>query len=266
MPTVSIGDVRLNVVEEGSGRPLLFVHGFPLDHTMWRAQIEHFANTHRVIAPDLRGFGGSDVTEGTVGMEQFADDLGALLTELEVTEPVSFCGLSMGGYIAWQFFERHRDRLGSLILCDTRAEADTEEAQSTRHGLAAKVLKEGPDFIARTMPAKLFSTRTREERPDIVDTVQAVIRSTSSAGIAAAARGMAERPDATGLLPQIDLPALLIVGEEDAISTVDEMLEIATRMPAAEFKVIEAAGHMAPLEDPAAVNSAIETFLLDNAY
>ena len=101
---VKIGEVSLGVDVSGEGPPLLLVHGFPLDHSMWQEQIAEFATTHRVIAPDLRGFGLSDVTPGTVTMEQFADDLAAMLPELSITEPVIFCGLSMGGYVAWQFF------------------------------------------------------------------------------------------------------------------------------------------------------------------
>ena len=261
MPTIPIGDIRLHVVDEGDGSPLLLVHGFPLDHTMWRAQIGHFSRNHRVLAPDLRGFGSSSVTDGIVGMERFADDLAALLDELKVTEPVCFCGLSMGGYIAWPFFERHRDRLGSLILCDTRSAADAEETRTTRHGLAQKVLEDGPEFIARTMPTKLFAAKTRDEFPQLVEEVQAVIRGTAPAGIAAAARGMAERVDSTNLLPAIDVPTLGLVGEEDTISTVEEMRSIAAAIPGSQFVVIPDAGHMAPLEAPAAVNSALEAFL-----
>ena len=261
MPTIPIGDISLNVVDEGDGPPLLLVHGFPLDHTMWRAQIGHFSRNHRVIAPDLRGFGNSDVTGGTVGMERFADDLAALLDELKVTEPICFCGLSMGGYIAWPFLERHRERLGALILCDTRSAADSEETRSTRHGLAKKVLEDGPEFIAWTMPAKLFAAKTRENFPQLVEEVQTVIRGTAPAGIAAAARGMAARVDLTSLLPAIDLPTLVLVGEEDTISTVEEMRSIADSIPGAQFVVIPDAGHMAPLEAPSAVNAAIEGFL-----
>src|SRR5262245_55947000 len=111
MNPVRVGNMSFNVLQRGSGTPLLFVHGFPLDHTMWDAQVAEFSKDFRVIAPDLRGFGKSHVTPGTMTMEQFADDLAALLDELRVTEPIVFCGLSMGGYIAWQFWRRHSSRL-----------------------------------------------------------------------------------------------------------------------------------------------------------
>src|SRR5262245_18259333 len=128
MPRIHVDSATLEVTEAGSGPVLLLVHGFPLDHQMWRRQIDTFAMTHRVVAPDLRGFGLSTVTPGIVTMDRYADDLALLLDAMEIREPITFCGLSMGGYIAWQFVERHRARLAKLILCDTKAAPDTPEA------------------------------------------------------------------------------------------------------------------------------------------
>ena len=121
---IQVNGVQFRVADEGLGPVILFVHGFPLNHSMWQAQIEEFSRTHRVIAPDLRGFGGTDGALYSVSMEQFADDLAELLDALAVEGPVIFCGLSMGGYIAWQFTQRHRNRISKLIVCDTRAAAE----------------------------------------------------------------------------------------------------------------------------------------------
>lgn len=261
MPHISIGEIDLNVLDEGRGPVLLLVHGFPLDHTMWRGQVRHFSKTHRVIAPDLRGFGTSGVTPGTVTMRQYADDLAQLLDALRVTEPVCLCGLSMGGYVAFQFFQHHRRRLGSLILCDTRAVADDGAGKKNREDLATRVLKEGPDFIASSMPEKLFAKRRLEAGDPIVAETQTLIRRTHPDGIAAASRGMAARPDVTGLLGTIDVPTLVVVGEEDAISKAGEMQQIAEAIPGARFVKIDGAGHMSPQEDPTAVNAAIDEFL-----
>ena len=261
MTTVDLGDVELCAVVEGVGAPLLFIHGFPLDHTMWRGQIAEFSRTHRVIAPDLRGFGASGVTGPTATVAQFADDLALLLDRLNVAEPVCYCGLSMGGSIGWEFFDRHRARLKALIACDARAQGDTPGGQDARYKLIDRVLREGPEFVSTTMPERLFSSRTRSERPDIVADVQEVIRRTHPEGIAAGARALAERPDRRSLLSRIDVPALLIVGEDDVISTVDEMRSMAAAIPGAEFVAVPGAGHMAPLEDPKAVNLAIARFL-----
>src|SRR5438477_10780764 len=132
MPLLEVQNVRFNVIDRGRGTPLVLVHGYPLDHSMWQGQIEGLSDMCRVIAPDLRGFGKSSVTPGVVTMEQMADDVAALLDELSITERIIFCGLSMGGYVAWQFAFRHRPRLAKLILCDTRAVADSLEVASGR--------------------------------------------------------------------------------------------------------------------------------------
>ena len=261
MKRVSIGDIELAVVDRGLGVPLLLVHGFPLDHSMWVSQIEGLCDTCRVIAPDLRGFGESDVTSGTVTMGQMADDIAALLDGLEVREPVVFCGLSMGGYIGWEFFMRHRDRVGSLILCDTRAICDTAEGAQGRRETAEKVVAEGPQILVDGMVSKLFSGATIANRKDIVEETCRVMMGTAPEGIAAAARGMAERIDASTLLASVDCPTLIVVGEEDAISTVEEMRSIADAIPGARFVKVAGAGHMSPLEAPAEVNEAIRQFV-----
>ena len=254
-------DADLHLVERGRGLPLLLVHGFPLDHTMWEGQLQELAGHARILAPDLRGFGRSAASGETVSMEQFADDLAALLDARGIHEPVVFCGLSMGGYIGWQFFRRHRSRLRGLILCDTRAVADPPAAAEARRVNAERVLAEGMGFLADGMLDKLFAAETRQRRPDLIEATRRVMLAASPQGVAAALRGMAARPDVSAWLPQIDVPALLLCGREDAISTVEEMRGIAHCMPQARFVEVAAAGHMSPLEQPRLVNEAIREFL-----
>jgi 3-oxoadipate enol-lactonase len=262
MPAITANGVDLNVLIAGEGPTIVLVHGFPLDQTMWRGQIEHLAKSRRVIAPDLRGFGGSGAVDpAEVSMETFADDLAALLDALGIGEPVCLCGLSMGGYIALAFVRKYRDRLSSLILCDTKASDDDAAAKKTREQTALKVLENGPDILAEAMAEKLFAESTRRQQPEVVKEIQDVIRAARPESIAAALRGMAARPDSTDLLPSIDLPTLVLVGEHDAITTADEMRSMATALPRATFVEIADAGHMAPLERPAAVNAAIDHFL-----
>ncbi len=258
---VRAGDVELAVIERGTGMPLLLVHGFPLDHSMWNAQIEALGRQWRVIAPDLRGFGASQITPGAVSMDQMADDLAALLDALHVTEPVVLIGLSMGGYVAFQFLRRHAHRLRGLVLCDTRAVPDTAEGAAGRHKLAAQVLGQGAAPVADAMLPKLFGPQARESDPDAVAATRRVILANQPAGIAAALLGMAQRADMTGDLPHIALPTLIIVGQDDAISTVDEMRGMAHSIPHCEFVVIPRSGHMTPLENPVAFNEAVEQFL-----
>jgi pimeloyl-ACP methyl ester carboxylesterase len=264
MTTVLVNDIELSVVDRGQGDPLLLVHGFPLDHTMWEGQIEELSKECRVLAPDLRGFGLSGVSADVVSMRQFADDLAGLLDRLDATGPVTLCGLSMGGYIAWDFWRRHRRRLGRLILCDTRAAADTPEAAQMRRETADRVATEGTSMLAEGMLAKLFTPSTLEHRREIVASTRDVILNAPVAGVAAASRGMAQRADAWELLDEIDVPTLVICGRHDAISTVDEMRGIAGRIAGATFVEIPDAGHMSPLENPAAVNAAIRDFLSAN--
>ncbi len=254
----------INIRIEGTGEPLLFVHGFPFDHTMWKHQISCFAKTNQVFAPDLRGFGASTGGEGlgdVVAMEEFAADLSSLLGELSIHEPVHFCGLSMGGYIAWQFFRQHRSQLKSLIVCDTKASADSDEAKQARLETAAKVLAEGSGFLAVAMVEKLFSPRTLAVQPATVEEIQQTIRATPPASIAASLKGMAARPEMSEMLREIDVPTLVIVGEEDALTTPQEMQLIADTIPNARFVQIAGAGHMSPLEKPVEVNQAIGDFL-----
>jgi len=256
-----MGDGQLAVVDEGVGPPLLFVHGFPLNHSMWNGQRDRLSSRYRLLIPDLRGFGGSSAVEGIASMEGFADDLARMLDALGVTEPVTFVGLSMGGYIAWQFWRRHADRLGRLVLCDTRALPDSEEVARGRIMTAERVLVQGAGIIADPMLERLFAPGTRTDAAACVEATRQVIMSTSPLSIAAALRGMAQRVDATAWLPAIDVPTLVVCGEHDAISPPAEMRSIAAAMPRATYVQMEGVGHMAPLEAPSVFNERLERWL-----
>lgn len=249
------------VRDEGTGPVLVLVHGFPLDHTMWKQQISGLSDCCRVLAIDLRGFGQSTGPVDGLTMKDFADDVAEILVALDIEEPVTFCGLSMGGYVAWQFWEHHRDQLAKLILCDTKAVADDAAGKENREQVAQRVLKYGMDFLGAFMSGKLFAKRTQSERHHIVEQTTKVIRESSAKTVAAASRAMANRPDFTDRLADIDVPTLVIVGEEDSISTVAEMQSIANALPHATIEVIPDAGHMAPLEAPGPTNTAIRAFL-----
>jgi pimeloyl-ACP methyl ester carboxylesterase len=261
---IDLGGRWLNVEERGAGRPLLLVHGFPLDHTMWTEQFETLSSSFRVIAPDLPGFGHSDPVEGVLTMDRMADDLAGLLDALGVDEPLIYCGLSMGGYVGWRFVDRYGHRVWRLIQCDTKAAADSPDAAKSRRETADRVLREGSAVVAQSMRDRLFAAETAKQNPEIVAAMESVMLATPRETIAAALRGMAERPDSTKLLPRLKIPTLLLCGEDDVITPPKEMRGMAEAIPHSRFVEIPAAGHMAPLESPAAVSSAILEFLTAN--
>jgi 3-oxoadipate enol-lactonase len=265
MKRVSLSRGELAYIDRGQGAPILLVHGFPLDHTMWDLQIEALSKSARIIAPDLRGFGQSPLGEidpqRGITMEDFADELAELLDALKIREPITFAGLSMGGYIAWQFVRKYANRLRALVLCDTRAIADSEEARLGRLKMAENVANWGSGRVAEMMEPKLFSAYPLDTRLKAVTDTRSVISRTPPATIAAAQRGLAARPDVTANLSAIRVPTLVLVGELDAISPPAEMQSIADTIPNAEFVVIPKAGHMTTIEKPAAVNEAIAEFL-----
>jgi pimeloyl-ACP methyl ester carboxylesterase len=168
----------------------------------------------------------------------------------------------MGGYVAWQFALRHRSRLARLILCDTKAMADTPEAAAGRLKTAERVMAEGAAVAADALIPKLFAPATFVQQPQLIEATRQVILRTKPEGIAAALRGMAQRPDITARLAEIDLPALAICGQHDGISPPAEMRQFAAQLPRARFVEIENAGHMSPLEQPTAVNAVIREFLM----
>jgi pimeloyl-ACP methyl ester carboxylesterase len=260
-----LSTVELAYVARGEGTPVLLVHGFPLDHTMWNAQIVALGDRCRVIAPDLRGFGQSSLGDADpkigISMERYADDLAEFLDVLAIREPIVLVGFSMGGYVAWQFVRKHASRLRALVQCDTKAAADTDEARAVRLKMADQIAEWGSARVAEMMGPKLLAKRSFEVKPQVVAEVRRVVEATSPAAIACAQRGMASRPDMTALLPSIRVPALVLVGQEDAISPPAEMRAIADAIPNARFVEIPDAGHMTVMENPETVNEALRSFL-----
>lgn len=261
MSLLEIAGNRFHVIHEGDGTPFVMLHGFPLDHSMWNHQRTEFKASHRVIIPDLRGFGTSKATTQAASLVDHADDVAQILDRLHVTQPVILCGLSMGGYIAFRFLEKYADRVSKLILCDTKSAADSSEAAQGRLTTAEKVLKDGSKVVADAMVPKLFDPDLNIRLKPAMEEVRRVILVSPPKTVAAALRALAARPDSTPLLAKIAVPTLAIVGEHDAITSADEMKKMASAIPKSEFVVIPHAGHMSPLEQPAAVNAAMRTFL-----
>ncbi len=246
--------------DRGRGPAVLLLHAFPLAGSMWDAQAEALSPTHRVVRFDAQGFGGSGVGAGPLTMERIADD-GAALLDLLGIEKAVVGGCSMGGYAAFAFVRRHPQRLAGLVLQDTRAGADTTEAKANRAALAAKVLAEGTPAAVEALLPKLVGETSHRERGDLVARVRQRILAASPQGIANALHGLARRADSRETLPTIAVPALVLVGAEDVLTPPVEAATMAAAISRARLDVIPKAGHLANLENPAAVSAALLAFL-----
>ena len=249
----------LAVHVRGEGPPVLFVHGFPLDHTMWHHQLTAL-DGWRCIAPDLRGAGDSDVPSGDYTMGRYADDLRAACDALDVADAVC-CGFSMGGYVLFEFLRRYRSRVRALVLCDTRPEADTVEGKRARDENAALVEHDGIGALADRVVPKLFGATTRAVRPELVEQVREMTLRQPAAGVIGALRAMRDRPDSTVLLSGITVPTLVVHGAEDEVAPPAIARAMAARIPGARYVEMGRAGHLAPLEQPERVTRALQEFL-----
>lgn len=242
----------------GSGQPLVLVHGFPLDRTMWTGQLEGLADTRQVIAVDLPGRGRSaSISPDGLSIDDYADSVAATIDSLGLGA-VDLAGLSMGGYVVFSLLRRHPTKVRSLLLIDTKAGDDTPEAKEGREKTAALVREQGTAALLDSLFLKLFSPAT----PDSIrDSVRLMFENTPSETAAADLLAMRDRIDSTPELATISIPTLVIHGEDDALMPVDIGSALAEAIPAATFVAVPSAGHMAPLENPEAVNAAIRDFL-----
>jgi pimeloyl-ACP methyl ester carboxylesterase len=260
VPAMPPEPVAPPVTVYGEGTPVVLLHAFPLDSRMWLPQVEALGG-YQAIVPDLRGFGAARGRAVEVAhMDLLADDLARLLDDRKLDQ-VILCGLSMGGYVALAFARRHRDRLGGLVLCDTRAGVDSEEAAANRLAMADRVLAEGVGFVPEAMVPRLLGRTSREQRPDLVERVKKIILDQDSRGIAGAQRGMAARPDSTPVLAEVTVPTLVIVGSEDELTGPEEGRALATGIRDARLVQVEGAGHLVNMEQPDPVNDALLDFI-----
>ncbi|MCG3121469.1 MAG: 3-oxoadipate enol-lactonase 2 [bacterium] len=256
----TLNGVRLSFIDEGQGQTILFVHGFPLSRAIWQPQIEAFVQNYRVIAPDLRGHGESSAPAGVYAMATLAEDLQALVAERQCG-PVVLVGHSMGGYISFAFYRKFPQSVRALVLFCTRAIADSAEGKMARENLAQRSEQEGAAAVAAQMLPKMFAPATAIARPALVESVRTVMLATSINGLTGSLRGMAARPSALDLLPHITVPTLVIAGENDLIVPASESAALAEAIPQAQLAMIPRAGHLASLENAAAVIVPMQEFL-----
>lgn len=246
MELKKVNGVELAYEQHGRGTPVLLVHGFPLSRELWRHMVVPLGERHRLIMPDLRGMGESAAT-ADVTMATYADDLAGLLDAIGVSEPAVVVGLSMGGYVGFEFFRRHRDRVRGLVFADTKAEADTAEVAKTRLETAAKVMAEGSHVVADAMAPKLFA---KSAASTLVERWRGIMSATKPMGVSAALKAMSTRADSTKTLPEIRVPTLVIVGEEDSITPPTNARTIHAGITGSQIKLIPDCGHMSPVEKP----------------
>lgn len=235
---------------------LLLVHAFPVDSSMWRGQVEALSDEHAVLAPSLPGFGGSPSVGQIMTMDAAAD---AVVNELDSAgvDRAVVCGLSMGGYVAFSIWRRHRDRIAGLVLANTRAEPDDDAGRERRRAVAEKARKEGSGAIAES-PPPLLSEGADEA---LWETVKGWIRAQPGESIAAASLGMSERLDSRPILGEIDVPAAVITSTGDTLIPPDVSSPMAEAIPEADLVTLDGAGHLSNLEDPQGFNTALRAVL-----
>jgi len=258
MPRQKIAGRTLHFLDSGTGQALLLLHAFPLSAAMWSRQVRALKADFRVVAPDLPGFGSSPPSGEPVTMGSFATLSLALLDALGI-ERATVLGLSMGGYVAFELHEQAPDRVKALVLCDTRATADTEDGRRAREATARALEEEGTvqPLVERMAPNLVSPAATPELRRE----VEKLIADSSAEGAAAAQRAMARRRDFSGRLAAIGCPTLLLVGSGDSITSPAEMQGLARAIPNAEYHVIPGAGHLSNLEQPKAFDELLAAFL-----
>lgn len=261
----TVNGIRMAYRERGRDHrmALLLVHGFPLDSRLWDAQIAGLSSRVRVIAPDLRGSGKSDVPPGPYSMDQYADDMAGLLDGLGIRRAV-VAGLSMGGYIAFALWRRHPERAQALVLADTRAEPDSPQARANRDAAAIRVREIGPAAYAEEMLPRLLAPANLDT-PRIRERALPMMAGQPVEGTAGALGALRDRSDSRALLPGISVPVLVIVGREDSLTPPADARAMADAIPGARLVEVPRAGHLSPLENPRAVNAALREFLREVA-
>jgi pimeloyl-ACP methyl ester carboxylesterase len=259
-----VGDTEIAFDDIGSGLPVVFLHAFPLNRTMWEPQIGAFVGECRCIPIDFRGLGES-AAAAPYSMDRYADDVAGVLDALQIERAV-VVGLSMGGYVAFALWRRHRGRVRAFVLADTRAVADTVDTVAKRRELIEIAETQGSAGVANAQIAGLISAATRDKRPDTYDAIHRMIAQAPVEGIVGAIEAMIERPDSTETCSGIDVPTLLIVGEEDAVTPAADARAILSAIAGSRLEVIRQAGHLSNVERAAAFNTVVGEFLASLIY
>jgi 3-oxoadipate enol-lactonase len=244
----------------GDGPPVVLLHPFPANHTFWLPVAEELFTRFRVILPDLRGHGDSDAGEGPATMEKHAADLARVMDDAKIGR-APIVGVSIGGYILFEFWRSHRSRVIALGLCNTKAPADNAEGRAARLQAANDVVERGTETFFHSMIPRLLGKTTRENRPDLVGDALRMIEKMSPQDVAQVQRGMAERPDSVETLKTINVPTLIVTGDEDLMTGISEAGLMHDHIPQSELRVILRAGHYSPWEQWREFSKLLRQFL-----
>lgn len=255
-----INGISVNTFGEPSNKSVVFIHGFPYDHTMWQRQIDVLKANYFCVAYDVRGLGESEVGDGQYMLEHFVEDLLMIINELKLSKPF-ICGLSMGGYIALRAVERNQELFGGLILCDTKAEADGDAAKITRANNIKMINEQGLEKFAEMFVTNCFADEAPKQQEEMFLATLKKTQQNNPTGVKGCIIAIMSRTDTTSFLPKINIPTLLICGSFDKLTPPPIMRAMSDSIPGSEFASIPFAGHMTPLENPDCVNDLLKGFL-----
>jgi 3-oxoadipate enol-lactonase len=251
---MEVNPVELFYEEQGQGFPVIFLHGFPFDHTIWEPVVENLNGEARLILPDLRGFGRSPVTEGVYSMRLLAADILHLMDRLDVEKAI-LVGHSMGGYVSLAFASAYPGRLAGLGLIATQAAADAPERRQARYKTADSVAGKGARVVASDMVNSLTPNK------DLLKPIKDLILRSHPTGLVGSLKGMAERPDMTGSLGSISVPSVIIAGTADQLLPMERMQTLAQMLPKGWLVEVQGGGHMLMMEEPQHVAGALRQLI-----
>lgn len=254
------GDAEIVYWSLGGGPAVILLHPFPVHHEFWLPVAEKLSTRYRIILPDLRGHGDSEVGDGPATMDKHAADLRAVFDDAEV-DRAPIIGVSIGGYLLFEFWRKYRSRVAALGLSNTKAPADNQEARAARLAAANDVLDRGTEPFFESMIPRSLARTTRETRPDLVEGALRMMRKMSPEDVAQVQRGMAERPDSMDTLKTINVPTLLITGDEDVSTGINEAELMRNHISGSRLSVIAKAGHYSPWEQPDEAGRLLRQFL-----
>ncbi len=257
---IKSGDAEIVYWSLGDGPAVVLLHPFPVNHEFWLPVAETLSTRYRVVMPDLRGHGDSGVGDGPATMEKHAADIAGVMDDAEIGR-APLVGVSIGGYALFEFWRKHRGRVAALGLCNTKAPADGAEARAGRLQAANEVLERGTEPFFESMIQKVMAKTTREMRPDLIEGALRMMRKMSPEDVAQVQRGMAARPDSVETLKTINVPTLLVTGDEDAMTGVKEAELMRQHISGSQLRVIPKASHYSPWEQPEAAATLLRQFL-----